>query len=486
MGDQGRPVASPVRGGMPRRIWFLIGVVATLVAAVLLVAIGRPVMSGWARQQLVEQARTQGIILHLSTVNVSPSSIQLENVRAELEGVPGVTASIQSAEVSLTRFQATRIKVAGTQVSAVGAPLELMRSLQAWRERYAAQLESNVTPRPEFKNTRITWQATPDGPAFLQVDDVEFASDSPVGAVMGYDWSVTAKSARAGTYVLQPLALALHLESNGAEVGFGAAHMQSALVRGGWRRLAGADDFHVSFEELSMGPLLVSLSVPSADPKLAAAQCKGGISLRVPQDERSPYTGRFEFHLRGWVPPHPPELDGFAFGSGTKLQSMLEIDRALTNVRLTGLDLSSGELRLSGHGLVRLVALASAHLQAELKGQLPCSALASAMAESKLGKAYGQWVARNAGRTVEGQVDVTVQIDADSNRPDQAKVTKLIGVGCGLRPLSLHDMLSLGLPPPPDADFLKHAAESLPKLDVALPKLPPMPNVKWPTMGQPR
>jgi len=89
-------------------------------------------------------------------------------------------------------------------------------------------------------------------------------------------------------------------------------------------------------------------------------------------------------------------------------------------------------------------------------------------------------VARNAGRTVEGQVDVAVQIDADTNRLDQAKLTKQIGVGCGLKPLSLRDALSLDLPPPPDADFLRHAAENLPRLAAALPsampKLPPLPQ----------
>ncbi len=491
MGDKLQAVAGQGRSIRHRPRWLALVVVATLVTAVPLFFVGRRAISSYVEQQLVEQARAQGVILHLTAVKVSLGLIRIENAQAELEQVPGVTAAIASAQVTLSRFKPSRIQVTGVRVQAIGPPLELMRSLEAWRVRHATQLESAVPPQPEFENTQIIWRAAPDGPVFMQADDVALLSDSAVGAPKGRDWSVTAASARTGAYALKPLALALHYGTDDVEVGFGTAHMASAPVHCGWQRQPGADDFHVSFEELALGPLLASLNLPSVDRKMAAAPCKGAVSARVPAAEKSPYTGRFEFHLQGWVPPHPPELDGFAFGSGTTLESMVEVDRALTQVRLTGLGLSSGELKLVGHGLIKVIALTSAHLQAELKGQIPCSALASAMAESKLGKAYGQWVSRNAGRTVAGQVDVTVQIDADLSRLGQAKIAKHIGVGCGLRPMSASDLLSLGLPPPPDADFLQHAAENLPSLNAAmpsalpkLPALPAMPSVKWPKLRE--
>jgi len=230
-----------------------------------------------------------------------------------------------------------------------------------------------------------------------------------------------------------------------------------------------------------VGALLERLKLPSTDPQLAKVSCSGDISVRVPEDTHRPYTGQLRFDLHGWVPPHPPELDGFAFGHSTQLQSKFELDRALSNVKLPVVTLASGALKLSGQGLIQIVAFAYAHLKAELRGQIPCMALASAMAESELGRAYGRWVAKNAQTAVQGHVDISVQVDADSRHLGQAKIVKQIGVGCGLRPLTLREALSLGLPPLPDADLFKRAVQNLPKFETkvpGMPLLPPLPAVK--------
>jgi hypothetical protein len=369
-------------------------------------------------------------------------------------------------------LKAIRIQIEGLQVQSVGDPLTLIRAVNGWRAKYATPTELKTLPQLETQRTQVTWRAFAQGPSFVQIDDLGFANTTTQGDKDISVWAITGSRAQVGAYVLRPLALALRVEANATEVGFGTTQMAAAVVRAGWRHESFANDFHVAFNALQVGALLERLKLPSTDPQLARVSCSGDISVRVPEDTRRPYAGQLRFDLLGWVPPHPPELDGFAFGHSTQLQSKFELDRALSHVKLTELTLASGALKLSGQGLIQIVALAYAQLKAELNGQIPCAALASAMAESKLGQAYGRWVAKNAQTAVEGHVDVGVQIDADSRHLGQAKVVKQVGVGCGLRPLTLSEALSLGLPPLPDADLFKHAVQNLPKFDVNLAGMP--------------
>lgn len=486
MGNTERMV-SQGSGKRPRRVWVWMGAVATLLTAGLLLTFGRSAIHDYAQDEIVSQARAHGLILHLTTLEVSASAVHLAQAQFELEGVKGLTATLQSANVAMSRLKATRVQVEGLQVQTVGDPMTLIRAVNAWRSKYATPNELRALPPLESHQTRFTWRAFTQAPAFLQIDDLGYANGAAPSGTDEQSWAVTGSRAQVGAYVLQPLALALQVQDDAVELGFGTTQMAAAVVRGGWRHESGADDFHVAFKALPVGALLERMKLPSTDPRLSSLSCSGDISVRVPEDAQRPYTGQLHFDLLGWVPPHPPELDGFAFGPGTQLQSPFEIDRALSSVKLPNLVLTSGPLKLSGQGLIQVVAFAYAQLKAQLSGQIPCTSLASAMAESKLGQAYGRWVAKNAQTAVQGHVDIGVQVDADSRHLERAKVVKQIGVGCGLRPLTLRDALSLGLPPLPDADLLRHAAQNLPKLDMQLPdttKLPPRPTIDLPTRAR--
>jgi hypothetical protein len=89
-----------------------------------------------------------------------------------------------------------------------------------------------------------------------------------------------------------------------------------------------------------------------------------------------------------------------------------------------------------------------ARVRLDLRGTLPCDALASASAESRLGKLLGRAAGRKAGiaalRLVGGSVAVRVQVDASTPKLAEAKVDRSIGIGCGLKPLTLEDLRALG------------------------------------------
>ncbi|MGC4068953.1 MAG: hypothetical protein QM784_30770 [Polyangiaceae bacterium] len=70
---------------------------------------------------------------------------------------------------------------------------------------------------------------------------------------------------------------------------------------------------------------------------------------------------------------------------------------------------------------------------------------------------------KNAAKAVRGSVSVRVQLDADTEHLAEAKVVKRIGIGCGLRPLTLEELLSLGLPPPPEPKTIERIVKQLPE-----------------------
>ena len=467
------------RSKASRRKWFAVTmVVVPLVTAALAWLVARPMLTDWARQQLLEQARDHGFILRVTEADYSLTSLRLRNPSVELRGVPGVTLAIQSAQIDLTRLRPTRLQLSAVRVQAVGAPLPLLQALEIWKAKYLTRLLQNTLPPPEVDDLQFNWRATMDGPALLRLDGVTWARSANATPATAVNGTLTAARVTAGSSTLRALSLAVHYTTDEIALGFGATQLESAPMRAGFQRQADADDLYLSFTELPLGPMLASLGAPNVDANLAAVRAKGRVSLRFPHDERLHYLGRVELDLRGWVPPHPAELDGFVFGNTTNLQADIAVERSLTQAQLSHLGLSSGALKLAGHGVVELAAMASAHLKAQLNGQLPCSTLASAVVESKLGQVYGRWAASHAGQTVAGNVAVTIQIDANSAHLDQIKIAKRIGVGCGLKPLTLGDALALGLPPMPDADFLQHATRGLPSLDKPLPSVLP----GWPSL----
>ena len=426
----------------------------------------------WVKQHVVDAAKLQGLVLELSEIDMSLQGIHLRDARARLEGVEGLTAYLQNVDVDLSGFKPSRVQIGGVLVQTVGSPLDLKRAVQAWQSRHPAPATASAPAKPEIRNLKITWQALLNTAPFLELDEVTFAAVAKPYGPSGDDVAVKAEQARVGALRPTPLVVLIHNEAESVEIGLGGTTWDGLTVRGGWKSQLNGDELHVSLGPLAVGPLLAKMSPGNFDKALAAASLYGGLSLVVPRDERKPYQGYWALEVKGWTPPHPPELQGFPFGNSTQLDSAFEIDRALTSANLTPTRLTSGAFKLVGHARVSRSSLTSVRVQAELKGNIACTALAGAVAGSKLGQAYGQWVNQHAGQLVDGSVEVTTQVDADTGAIDRARVAKQVGVGCGLKPVNVQEMLSLGLPPLPDADLIKHLEKDLPTWSGQLPLMP--------------
>ena len=485
-GEQANPTAA--RSGRAGLKWAALGAVVGMLAIAAAAYVAWQRVEGWTRQQVIDAARAQGVILEIDAAEVSFNTVHLREARARLEGVEGLTGYLQVVDIAISGLKPRHVQIEGLIVRAVGSPLRLMNAVQAWQARHPAPASSDATPTTEIKQTKLTWQESGEAPPFVVLDGVTFGAIAKPYGPLGKDFSIEAERAQAGAFSLAPFAAAVHAEPESIEVGLGAKQWEGVTARGGWKNQLAADELHLSFGPLKLAPLLAQNSLAAADPALAAASLVGGLAVLIPRDEQRPCAGHWAFDIGGWTPPHPPELQGFSFGSATRVESDFDIDRTLSTANFTNTRVTSGEFKLVGHGAAHRNTLLSARVQAELTGHIPCAALASAMSQSKLGQAYGQWVARHAGQLVQGNVDVTVQLDADTAHLQQAKVVKQIGNGCGLKPLTVRDMLTLGLPPPPDADLIRHLGKDLPSLGAALPPLPSLklPDLQVPTWTKPK
>jgi hypothetical protein len=183
--------------------------------------------------------------------------------------------------------------------------------------------------------------------------------------------------------------------------------------------------------------------------------------------------GEANFTLDGYVPPHPAELDGFVFGDVTRVASRFVVDPAGLRIRLLQATLTAGAFALKGDGEVRL-AENGPRLVLSLSGTLPCTALVSAAAETRLGAALGKVTGKAARATLSGGVSIHVSVQADLSNLAAARALKTITPGCGLRPLTLKELLLLG-------ELLPEALD--PKVTKDLEKLLKTPLPAFPALG---
>ncbi|HEY6077648.1 MAG TPA: hypothetical protein VIW29_02530, partial [Polyangiaceae bacterium] len=260
----------------------------------------------------------------------------------------------------------------------------------------------------------------------------------------------------------------------------------------------GAGKMLVVLTPTKLGLLGQGLGIPLPLPDVIAS---GDVELALPPGlTGGEVKGKLRSSLKGFVPPHPPELDGFVFGDLTTFDTDLSLDATRDRVSLTNAKLQAGKFQLTGGGsIVRQGP--SATVDVLLKGTLPCDALAGAAAESRLGQLLGRASGRQGKRTalsiVRGDVSVEVGIQGNSLDLLHAKLTQKIGIGCGLRPLSLPELLALT---PNDKELqdigkeLGHKLEDIGKelglppvpSGLALPPLPPLPSLQPPPAAPPK
>lgn len=437
-----------------RRLFLVLGLVFAglcLVLGIVAVVVAIKVLIPKLRERVVGEARARGIELGFEDVEVSWNHLAVERARFRLVGVRGLAGTVERIDISTSGFEPTGIHLEQLHLELLGSVPSVALELSEWTKNFPEAYALPLRADP----VSVRWRTAAQEEPWLVLNGGQVGRTVKGGNFL-------AKAAQIAGITVGPIHASWTKTSGSVELGFGEQTPTQAPVT-------------IAVDYAKAKPTAAIRLKPTAAEKLAAPL---GVKLPVEgvtvssevelefQDRhgQGPVTGALAVTLDGYIPPHPPELDGFVFGKATTFHSKLGISEDRKTVELTESRVKAGAFELKGKGVIQRHA-DHARARLEFTGFLSCVSLAGAAAETHLGQVLSKLPKLVAKQTLQGSVGVTVKIDADTRDLENAKVLRLIGIGCGLKPLR---------PPTPEelAAFAKELPEFLGELPSLADKLP--------------
>ncbi len=439
-----------------------------LVAGVIGIVIGLTVyLPRYIEKRVVAEAASRGIELTPGDVSFGWQWVQLTGATAKLVGASGFEAKLGLVDVPLESFEPARVELSDVSVGVSGSLPRVLLELGEWAKNHPQAFEAPVVA------SRVRVQVAEQAAAapWLQLDG-GFLTRTVAGAAF------SAQSCKLSGFELGKIGAGFSMTGGDVSIGFGDQSAQAAPLRlDASVDAKGAGKLRIALTPTKIGLLGKGLGIPLPLPEVLVSS---EVELLLPSNalDGGEVTGHLKSTLKGFVPPHPPELDGFVFGDVTTFETKLHVDGKREHVTLTDTKVRAARFELTGDGSVARQGL-DAELAMDLKGTLPCDALAGAAVESRLGQLLGRISGKQGKKTalavVRGDVSVNVGILATTNDLANAKLTQKIGMGCGLRPLSLSELIALT----PNAKDLRGIGDEVGKKVEAIGKdlgLPPVPT----------
>jgi len=420
----------------------------------------------YIEKRVVAEAEARGIALTPGTVSFGFGWVQLSGATAKLIGAPSFEAKLGLVDVQVAHFEPTLVQVSDAQVGVSGNLPRVLLELGEWAKNHPQAFEAPLIA----SRVKLQVAEAPATAPWLELSG-GFLTRTVAGAAF------SAQSCKLSGFELGKVGAGYSMTGGDVSIGFGDQRTQAAPLRlDASVTPKGAGNVSIVLTPTKLGLLGKGLGMPLPLPDVVAA---GHVELAFPPGlTGGEVTGKLSSSLTGFVPPHPPELDGFVFGDLTTFDTDLRIDASRNRVTLTNTKVKAARFELAGGGSV-LREGRDASVDLDLKGALPCDALAGAAAESRLGQLLGRVSGRQGKRTalalVRGEVSVDVGIKANTKDLTSAKLTQKIGIGCGLRPLSLAELIALT----PNAKDLQAIGGEVGKKLEAIGKdlgLPPVPS----------
>ncbi len=439
-----------------------------------LVLLATVLLPRWIRAEVIASASARGIDLVPGEISFGLGWVQVTDSRATLVGVRGLELSIGLMDVTLAGMTPERVNVGQVRVRAVADPVVLFRDASNWYRAHAPALAEPTTIHPLEVELRQDAKSAP----LLRLEKAALDYRPPGFALRAERATVMGRDLGAARAALTERALEL-----GATLGSGVIENPTLLAE---LTQTPKPSLHLALSATPIAQLASTFQLALPLPNVTLA---GSLDATFPPEGFvvGKIEGEANFSLTGYVPPHPPELDGFVFGDVTRVASRFVVEPAALRIRLEQTSLAAGAFALRGDGELGM-SVRGPRLKLTLVGALPCAALVGAAAETRLGAALGPLSGKAARTSLAGAVSIRVLVDADLSNLEQARALKTITPGCGLKLLSLSELRALGellpeaLDPAVAADFQALLKQPLPKLPtfdadtrLNLPKLPELP-----------
>jgi hypothetical protein len=389
----------------------------------------------YIEQRVVAEAKARGIELAPGGIRFGWQWVQLSGATAKLIGAPAFEAKLGLVDVQLESLQPSLVQLSDVRLGVSGSLPRVLLELGEWTKNNPKAYEAPVVA----SRIELNVAEAPAEPPWLHVTG-GFLTRTNFGGAF------SAQSCRLSGFELGKVGAGFAKTGGDVSIGFGDQRTQSAPLRlDASVDTKGAGQLRVVLTPTKLGLLGKGLGITLPLPDVIASS---EVELVLPAGVLSGgvVTGKLRTSLKGFVPPHPPELDGFVFGDETTFVTDLSVDDKRSVVTLSGSRVKAGKFELLGGGTIRRQGL-DAQVALKLQGALPCDALAGAAAESRLGRLLGQASGKQGKRAAQamvgGEVSVEVGIDATTRDLASAKLSQKIGIGCGLRPLSFAELIAL-------------------------------------------
>jgi hypothetical protein len=383
------------------------------------------------RAFIIEEARARGVLIEFADYDLGLSSVTLHDTQVGLMGSTALDAHVDTLDLFVSGTTLERIRAEGVKATYT-EPISALFTRLEQRGRGAEGPEVPVT----VTKLNAVWSFSADGTDVVKME----------GATLGVDEKGTLLTAAPVTVLGRPLktfeAKYQSLEQV-LEVRVGLDAAAAPLL---WSANLGGDPKTLRLEFDRVDPKALGQAFGLGDVAFEHL-ASGSVEWSLAEGAAGRVEGNAKVVLLGYVPPHPVELSGFRFGEDTFVESGFVWDPKKKRLTLKPVKIASGAFELAGQGEVR-VQKTYATLSLGLEGNLSCKAVAKSVAQVELGTVFGQLVYNAARDHVEGTVSVSVDVAADTRRLEDVSVSRVIGVGCGLRPLTLNDLRKLKLPAP--------------------------------------
>ncbi len=425
---------------------------------------GSLLLPRYIEARVVAEAKTRGIQLTPGELSFGWQWLQLSSASVRLIGAPSIEVKLGLVDFELKGAKPVRIELSDVQAGVSGSLPRVLLELGEWTRNYP---EAYALPIVASR-VSVSVAEVAAGAPWLEVSG-GFLTRTVAGAAF------SAESCRLSGFELGKVGAGFSKLGSGVSIGFGDQSAQAAPLRLDASMDANGGLLGIALTPTKLGLLAKGLGLLLPLPEVVAS---GKVELRFPPGELGGEAkGNVAASLQGFVPPHPPELDGFVFGDVTTFDAELLLDAGRNRVTLSNAAVKAGKFVLIGEGSIVRDGQ-DAGIDLELKGVLPCDALAGAAAESRLGQLLGRVSGRSGKRAAQaligGQVSVQISVHARMNALLDAQLTQKIGVGCGLKPLTLQELLRLT----PNARDLQGIGNEVGKQledlgrDLGLPRVP--------------
>lgn len=462
----------PPKKRRPLWLWLLVALLVVLIGGAIAAAILVP---RWLLETVKTEARKQGVELTRCTLTPGLDQLLLEGCYVAADGELKASGTVDIIAIALVDFAPSHVDVTGAKLN----------------------LRVSTELRHILENRASTGSETP-----LHVHNAEaevFISDvtSPSVKLSAVNYSSTTGVATAdfiapdlaqGTLSIEPSGIRADfslLSSLDTPIQANLVYNQTQGVDRSGRQLGLGATLSLSAKQLPIKALHVPLivEIPEA---LESVVVDFSTTIDLPDRARAGQArGRFQSTLRGLHFPVPREVQGLIYGDTATLGGDFKLDRSYSKADLLNLELRKAALTMKGSGRLRRAGLGVA-IEAELRGDLSCQAIARSAATTELSPELAKLAKTIARKALKGGVGLAVRLEAHSARLESAKIAKAVGVGCGFRALSIPDAVQLGdevlnqlpkLPFPELTDELPKP--QLPKFKLPAPRLPfPFPGSK--------